>query len=66
MKVKPITGRARRTGEPPLNRVGVYDEKDRLVGHVGLAAGAPVAARLLGKRGAKLKRRADGRAAWCL
>ena len=50
---------------PPEGKLGVFDDKGRQVGHVGPRATEATAARLLGKRGAKLTKK-DGRPVWCL
>lgn len=59
----PSIKRERKPGEPPLRKIGVYDHKGNLVGHVGYKATEVTAARFLGRRGAELKTKA-GRPAW--
>jgi hypothetical protein len=48
---------------PPPNKLGVYDAKGHIRGHVGPKATSATAARFTGKHGAKLGKK-DGRLAW--
>lgn len=51
------------TGLPPVNRIGVYDVRGNLRGHVGRTATSATCARFLGNHSAKLTRM-NGRPAW--
>ncbi len=50
-------------GHPPINRIGIYDHKGNMRGHVGRTATAATVARFLGRHGAELGQK-EGRTAW--
>lgn len=50
-------------GDPPLNRLPIYDHEGNMRGHVGKTATQATVARFIGRHGATLGKK-GGRAAW--